>query len=195
MPRLTSFRRSSSSSSSIDDSTLDGPPCAVEVRGAGSSMADGTYLLTTNEMDGAPVYERDRGAWRLLRMHLPSGTHWLVVTRGGTWYRCRSELPTPPCGRGVRWETGTDGARPVPTFTAVLRNAGLTRSEMEDGYQEAQAKDRAVATAVLATLSLGASAALRVQKETAGFFSRLLPSGERCKLGINLYALGRVSDT
>ena len=129
MPRLTSFRRSSSSSSSIDDSTLDGPPCAVEVRGAGSSMADGTYLLTTNEMDGAPVNERDRGAWRLLRMHLPSGTHWLVVTRGGTWYRCRSELPTPPCGRGVRWETGTDGARPVPTFTAVLPSAGLTRPE------------------------------------------------------------------
>ena len=120
MPRLTSFHRSSSSSSAAsDDSTLDGPPCAVEVRGAGSSMADGTYLLTTNEMDGAPVYERDRGAWRLLRMHLPSGTHWLVDTRGGTWYRCRSELPTPPCGRRARWDIGGDGARPAPTFRAV----------------------------------------------------------------------------
>ena len=104
MPRLsisTSFRRSASTSSEdspSDSGAADGLPCAIEVRGAGSPMADGTYLLTTNEMDGAPVYERDRGAWRLLRMHLPSGTHWLVVTRGGTWYRCRSELPTPPCG-------------------------------------------------------------------------------------------------
>ena len=81
--------------------------------------------------------------------------------------------------------------------TGVTESVTARRSVQTRAAAARSAADAAdaVATAVLATLSLGASAALRVQKETAGFFSRLLPSGERCKLGINLYGLGRVSDT
>ena len=50
-----------------------------KVSGAGSPMADGTYVLTTNERDGAPVYARDGGKWRLLRMQISGSAHWLVV--------------------------------------------------------------------------------------------------------------------
>ena len=92
------------------------PPREIEVSGAGSPMADGTYVLTTNERDGAPVYARDGGKWRLLRMQISGSAHWLVVDGANrTVYRCRSELPTPPCGRasaGRLAPTARDRCRP-----------------------------------------------------------------------------------
>ena len=166
------------------------PPREIEVSGAGSPMADGTYVLTTTEREARRCMRGTVESGGCFVCDLGQRTGWSSMVRTE---RCTAAVPAADAAvqRGVRWETGTDGARPVPAFTAVLRNAGLTLGD--GGLREARAKDRAVATAVLSTL-LGASAALSVQKET-GVLLAAAPSGERCKLGINLYALGRVSDT
>ena len=92
------------------------PPREIEVSGAGSPMADGTYVLTTNERDGAPVYARDGGKWRLLRMQISGSAHWLVVEVNR---RCTAAVPS--CRR--RRAGGECAGRLAPTARGRCRRS------------------------------------------------------------------------